>query len=151
MLAQQIQVDFPFSIIDKSQLFHSKSFVSLYTNSSLQNIYDLSHFYPLPVSILCCCCCSLCVFILKCNHPLSDSLYCSECIYFNHSGIFIYSNYIPKCNWFPVLFIYSELEIFFKIQILWYIFTFLFFFFLIHQGPEIQLNNWSRSWIAPMC
>lgn len=96
-----------------------------------------------------------CIFILfKCSHPLSVSFYCPECICFNHSGIFIYSNYIPKCNWFPVPFIYSELEI--SLKNIFYdtspplLVTF-FFFFLIHQAPEIQLNNLGRSWRVPMC
>lgn len=112
----------------------------------------ISHFYPFPLCLYFLCC-SFCIFILfKCNHPLSVSFYYPECICFNHSGIFIYSNYIPKCNWFPVPFIYSELEISLKNK--FYDTSpplLVTFFFLIHQAPEIQLNNLGRSWRVPMC
>lgn len=84
------------------------SFVQLHTTSS-RNIYSISNFMlSLSLSLFC----SPSVFVLlKCSHPLSDSFYHPKYTSFNHSGIFIYSNYIPKCNWFPVPFIYSELEI----------------------------------------
>ena len=67
---------------------------------------NIQIFLFLSVSLFC----SPPVFIIKMQSSTMRLIHHPEYTSFNHSGIFIYSNYIPKCNWFPVPFIYSELE-----------------------------------------